>query len=509
MLGPVASRPRIRSTESVAAATARLRAALPGPPPPVIFVVGCGEGAMVDAIAAVAPSTEVLVFEPDPAAAALFLEMRDWTPALNAGRLALFVGRDYQGASGFWRPVTVPNGEIVTLVDPALAEKGPDETAHAIQLIDRLIEEARANADARRAHASRYLLQTLANTAVIAREGDVSTLTGLFANYPALIVGAGPSLDGHLDEIAAVAERCIVIACAAAARPLIAAGIAPQFIVSVDPTEINATHVLGLQTRTSWLVGEGSLHPTTFAAFDRHSFVFNVSDHHPWPWLRTIGISRGRLSTWGSVSTSAVDLALKLGCGPILLAGLDFAFTGGRSHCRGTTFEPQWAVRMAEGLTFDQLCHQQMNRWPLTLEADLDGHLVRTTPHFVSFRNWMRQQVEAASDTRFMHVTPGGILHHRFIEHCSCEEAVGAAAPIDAKAADTLIRDRHRLTAVQSDALFPGIAAVLDGSSESVAHVSDWSRFTGGSLRREHFMAALRSHDVQAWLLGRGVTVPA
>src|SRR6187431_2705771 len=227
VLGPVASQPRIASTETVEEAAVRLRVSFPGALPATLFVVGCGQGAMVDAIANLSLATETLVFEPDPAAAARFLETRDWRAALNAGRLALFVGPDYQGASGFWRPMVIPRGEIVPLIDPALDDQDPDRAREAVQVIERLIDEARANADARRAQAGRYLLQTLANATAIAREGDVAALTGLLADYPALIVGAGPSLDGRLDEIAAAAERCIVIACAAAARPLIAAGITP------------------------------------------------------------------------------------------------------------------------------------------------------------------------------------------------------------------------------------------------------------------------------------------
>ena len=70
-----------------------------------------------------------------------------------------------------------------------------------------MIDEARANADARRAHAARYLLNTLTNASTTAREGDIRSLFDAFEGVPAVIVGAGPSLDGRLHEVAAMSDR--------------------------------------------------------------------------------------------------------------------------------------------------------------------------------------------------------------------------------------------------------------------------------------------------------------
>jgi hypothetical protein len=390
------------------------------------------------------------------------------------------------------------------LVDPALAQERPEDARRTESMVERLVEEGRANAEARRAQAGRYLLQTLANASAIAREGDAAALTHAVAGLPAVIVGAGPSLDGRLPELAAIADRAVIIACAAAARPLAAAQIAPHVIVSVDPTEASAMHLLGLPSRSSWLVGEGSLHPSAFTAFDRRVFTFNLSDHHPWPWLRSVGLKRGRIQTWGSSATSALDLALKMGCSPILFAGLDFAFTGGRPYCRGTTFEPLWAVQMGAGQTLDEICRASINRWPAVLEPDAEGHQQRTAPHLVSFRNWMRQQIEAASHIRFMHVTPGGILHHRFIEHCTAEEAIGHAPRLERQDLEAQLRALHRNEA-ESERLFDAIERLLDEAAAPPpsSPIAAWSAFAGRVLRPDMLHAALRSHEYNAWCRGR------
>lgn len=503
VLGRRGGVPRTDAADDLVAARARLDAAREAEPPATIFLIGCRGGAMLDAIVERHASAQILVFEPDPAAAARLLETRDWSARIEAGLLAVFVGPDYQGASGFWRPADLSSARLV-IVDPEVARVLPDETAGAESLVERLIEEARANAEARRAHAARYVLHTLVNSPTIAREGDVTSLSGACAGMPAVIVGTGASLDGQLEEIGSVADRAVVIACAAAARPLLAANITPRFVVSVDPTEAHASHVVGLQARGAWLVAEGSVHPTALSAFDRRTFVFNVSDHHPWPWLRDAGLDRGRLATWGTAATSALDLALGLGCGPILFAGLDFAFVGGRPCCRGTTLESQWAIAITRGLTFDDLCRDSIGRWPVTVEPDIDGCLVRTAPHLVSFRNYLRQQIEAASHVRFMNVTPGGILHHRFVEQCTAEEAIGVAPVLDHDAINAALRARHRQSAAAIAPLFRGIDSLLAESRNGVAPaVEAWSQFVGPSVRPDTFLAALRSHQYDAWSRGR------
>ncbi len=490
--------------ETVAEAAARLSDAVAGPVPDTLFIIGCGNGSLLDAIERGNPRAHVIVLEPDRASARNFLTRRDWTAWIAAGRLQLFVGPEYPGANAAWRPSSVPS-DLPLLIDPDLPPQIPEAVDAAESIVDRLVREARANAQARRVNAGRYLLHTLANAACIAREGDVTTLKGAFPSTPAVIVGPGPSLDGRLPELAAIADRAVVIACSAAARPLMTVGVTPRFIVASDPSELNAMHLSALPNpRGSWLVAEGSLHPSALAAFDRRTFIFNVSDHHPWPWLRSLGIDRGQLQTWGSTATSALDLALRMGCSPIVFAGLDFAFVDGRPYCRGTTFESQWSISIGAGQTFDAIWKQAVNRWPLMLESDAEGHQVRTAAHLVSFRDWMCRQIESATGTRFVNATAGGILHHAFIEQSTLPAALGRMPALDSKGLDARIRSLHRATPRTSAALFAAAERLAGSAAQLEPPLADWAEFTSHTIRPETFIGALRSHEYEAWKDGRG-----
>src|SRR5262249_55438366 len=160
----------------------------------------------------------------------------------------------------------------------------PEFVERARKLAARAWFGASANQDARRENAARYLLNTLRNLPRIAREGDAAAFDGAGTGVPAILVGAGPSLDANIPQLLAVADRALIIAAAPAARPLLHAGITPDLIVAVDPTERNARHLIELpQHADTWLVAEGSLDPCALDEFAGRTFFGRLGPHHPWP----------------------------------------------------------------------------------------------------------------------------------------------------------------------------------------------------------------------------------
>ena len=296
--------------------------------PHVLVVIGLGLGYLLDALEQTTLRTRVLALEPFPGVARAMLTRRDWTRWLASGRLTLLVGPDYAGAAEAWKLLGRDDEPPRIIMAPVIGREFADAARRAKDVVRQILAGARANDHARHKFAGRYLLNTLANLPVIAAEGDANALTGIFADVPAVVVAAGPSLDQSLELLSNVGDRALIIAVDTALRPLIAAGIRPHLVVTVDPSEINARHLQDLDdTSGVWLVSEGSIDPHVLPAFARRTFTFRVSNHEPWPWLRTLGVERGVLRTWGSVVTSAFDLALRMKCDPIVFTGADLAYT--------------------------------------------------------------------------------------------------------------------------------------------------------------------------------------
>ena len=491
---PSASAPT--HSDTLAHATAWIDSVLPDPPGTVAFI-GAGLGYVLEVLEHRAPGARALVLEPDPKTAQALLARRDWHHWLASGRLAILQGPDYTGAARTAQDFKDLHG-VPVLVHPDLARRRPDDVARAREALAKLTFEAGANEGARRATAGRYLLQTLTNLPRLARESDICALSQLGAGRPAIIAAAGPSLDRNIHDLVPVRDRAILIACDTAARPLTVLGIEPDFIVATDSSRVNAGHIASLPQGRSWLVGEGSLHPSAFTNFDRRTFAFRVSGHQPWPWLTSLGLHRGVLETWGSVATSAFSLAVVLGCDPILFIGADFAFTNGRPYCRGTSFEPQWATWVAGGASCESIFESLVARWPAATAADVHGQPARTARHLIAFRDWMADRA-ATHDGRIINATGAGLLAGPRIEQATASAALASAPIRDIDNFHKMIRVAHSSARGDLRRVMRGIDHVL--ASPASPQRDAWTSFAAGTVNDAAIDQTLRSPEYIAWTL--------
>jgi hypothetical protein len=443
----------------------------------VILIVGLGFGFVLDALERREWSGRVVAFEPDAAIAEAFLQRRDWRRWLATGGLTLLIGPEYQGLDAVI-PSLDPAGESpLVLHNPAIARAYPESAARAQRLAERAWFGAKANQEARRENAGRYLLNTLRNLQPIAREGDVVALANAAKGVPAILVGAGPSLDVNIPHLAELADRAVIIAADTAARPLMNAGIAPHFIVAVDPTEQNARHLIALpKADAAWLIAEPSIDRCALPPFEDRTFFGRIGPHHPWPWLASLGLDRGQLRSWGSVLTTVVDVALQLGANPIVFVGADMAFTDNRPYARGTSYEEDWRRREAWGEDVEHAWATSVNAWPLVEEQGVDGRRVRTAPHLREFRDWIVEETRRHPDRRFVNATGGGILLADHIQQASIAEALSALPALDS-AISGRIRAAHQPDAEASARVRAEAKRIAGTFNVNASPIADWLVF--------------------------------
>ncbi|MEZ5290590.1 MAG: 6-hydroxymethylpterin diphosphokinase MptE-like protein [Vicinamibacterales bacterium] len=449
-----------------------------------VLAIGLGLGHLLDAIERRGAAMRVVAIEPVPAVARALLARRDWTPWLTSGRLRLLVGPAYPGATEAWRWLDPAGPAPFVFVGPWVDRLCPELVPEATGLAGRIVSGASANAEARRQFAGRYLIHTLQNLPVIATEGDAAALTALGEGRPAVVVGAGPSLDRSLALVADLAERALVIAVDTALRPLLAAGVRPDLVVALDPSEVNARHLHAPgDVAGVWLVAEPSLHPSAFEAFRGRTFTFGVADHEPWPWLAARGCDRGRLQAWGSVLTTAFDLACVMGCAPIVFTGADLAYSRGLQYCRNTTYEPLWKD-CPDDASRAALFRRYLDTHDHGPAPDVLGNDVLTAPHFLQFRDWIvaraRTWVAGGAGRRVLNAGGEGILHGGPLEMAGPDQvaAVTASAPPWRPAAFATLAGAHRRSAAPASAASALGAALADPDGWPRQR---WSAFAAGT----------------------------
>ena len=454
-------------------------------PVPLLVVIGFGFGYLLDAVERRGSAAKILAVEPVPAVARAMLSRRDCRDWLTSGRLALLVGPTFPDATEAWKLFGRDAATPPVLVTPLAEREFPTETAEARAAVARIVAGVKANAVARRKFAGRYLLNTLRNLPLLAEEGDASALFNLFERVPAIVVGAGPSLDATLPGIKAAQGRALIIAVDTAVRPLLAAGIQPHIVVAVDPSDINAQHLTGLPVTHIPLVGEGSLDPSVLPEYRGRTFAFRVSDHQPWPWLRSVGLDRGGLQAWGSVLTTAFDLAIKVGCDPLVFAGADLAYTRGLQYCRNTAYEPHWRLLITDEERAEAF-KAYLAQKPHSLQPDVHNQPTITTREFMQFRDWIVARASGARGRSVLNATGGGILHGGPIRQTTFEALTLPAVP-DAEQFTVRIGAAWQRS-LSTDEVRARIGEAL--MQTGALPMSEWLDFGGDTATAEQILSA-------------------
>jgi len=161
-----------------------------------------------------------------------------------------------------------------------------------------------------------------------------------FGPAPILVLGAGPSLDHALEGLMPSGKRNYRILCVDTALiPLMQRGIKPDLVVALEAQQWNLRDFVGISSEESLsLAWDLCCLPATSQACGNDSYLFSVR----WTALRILdrmdaaGLKISPMPALGSVGLTAVSLALSSGTGPVLVAGLDFAFTPGSYHARSS-----------------------------------------------------------------------------------------------------------------------------------------------------------------------------
>jgi 6-hydroxymethylpterin diphosphokinase MptE-like len=400
----------------LAEAEALVRAALESAPPsPAVAVIGAGTGAILEVLATT-PVQHILVFEPDAELALAWLSRRSWVEMILANRLRLLVGPEYLGTANAARAVAGVE-RLPIVAHPVLTREYPDAMLAARSAVDRVVRDAAANANARERFEDLAFRNTFTNLPSLLGEADAGSLAGAFEGRPAIVVGAGPSLDVNVDALRPFQSSCLIVAADTAVVPCVKGGLTPHLAVALDPSLDNARHLTRMAVPESvHLVCEASVDASVPRAFGGRTFFFRVGRHAPWPWLEAAGVRLATLDAWGSVVTSALDLAVRAGCSPIIFAGLDLAFTRGQNYCRHTPLDDLWTWRVAAGDRLDDLWAAHRNARPIVMERAIEGGETPTAAHLVAFRDWIRDYAAARPHIRFVNGTGAGILRGTGIE---------------------------------------------------------------------------------------------
>lgn len=155
---------------------------------------------------------------------------------------------------------------------------------------------------------------------------------------PVVVCGAGPSLDLALPFLRSLDAGVHVMACDTASGALARAGVRVDSVVCLEAQIYNVADFLPLGDRRVDAYVDLSTHPSSFRALGGPLTVLSSrwADCALLDRLSAAGLPLTTVPPLGSVGVLALHLAASWFGGPLFIAGLDFAFPQGRTHCAGS-----------------------------------------------------------------------------------------------------------------------------------------------------------------------------
>jgi hypothetical protein len=210
------------------------------------------------------------------------------------------------------------------------------------------------------------------------------------------MAAAGPSLINSIPFMKEVQDRCVIFCVGTALKPLLQAGLEPDFVVALDSDYISMRQFDGIPKTKTALLASFVAFPDVLKVFSDRIMFFSPSVLPGYQdWLKNIGALPDAIATGGTVSLSAIDLARHTGASKVIFTGLDLAIErDGTTHAKGTMYGK------------NKLESKDISITPGNYEKE-----VYTTPQFASYIKMLGSYLEDAmmeNRIKFYNATDSG-----------------------------------------------------------------------------------------------------
>lgn len=344
------------------------------------IIFGLGFGYHVEQLMKIAPNANFYILETNKEIFRLAVDNVDLTSIIDNNRIHLYVSDDIPQISKIFNNILLLDDMKIVLHNTFL-KIIPN---HLLE-IKHLLEEFKMKEKS--VEKFTPLLEQNFKVNIENYDKNVDILFNKFKNIPLYIISAGPSLDKNIKELKKV--KGIILSVGRAVRPLLKEGIAPNLIIITDPQQF----VYDRQLK--------DLH------IDVPIIVLSTCDKNimlKYKGQKLIALQEGYLmaekyarenknkliQTGGSVATTALDVAINMGCNPIIFVGQDLAYTNNKTHSKATNFED---------ITVNDKLREV---------EDVYGNKVYTPKNLHSYLRWIQNRIKVEKDIKFIDATEGG-----------------------------------------------------------------------------------------------------
>ena len=263
---------------------------------------------------------------------------------------------------------------------------------NAVKLRDLIVADINAGYSSRRIIENEIKNRHIeSNIKSVERDQNVTKLYNKYYGKTIYVAGAGPTLISQYEKLRESKSE-VLICVDAALKPLIEAGIEPNYVVSIDAHETIIAEFLKCKLKHPdqvSLIYFPTLHPDAlnvwkgprYAAYSPSPLFSNIS----------LCLPRGILFSSGSVIHPAIDLAVKMGAHDIKLCGVDLSYPRQQSHVTGSRVHAKVDTTMKQFWVFNGY-----------------GDKVASDPSFLAYLRDLELFIKSNSTVKFTNLSRDG-----------------------------------------------------------------------------------------------------
>ncbi|MDK2901910.1 MAG: hypothetical protein PWR14_814 [Thermosediminibacterales bacterium] len=362
----------------------------------ILIVFGFGAGYhLANANGILDRYSKVLIIDPSIECFKYALYMNDFTDLFKADNVFFYIQSDISKLRNvLLKLIDTTIYQKFKIVDFVPVERNYREYFNSVRKeVLKLLNDNFLTLNTKLVFSKKWTKNLMENLPYILESAGVSKLFLKFQGVPLFLISAGPSLDKNVHLLKYAKGKSVLLSVGTALKALLKNGIEPDLVIAIDPSDKAYEQFRGIDNFKAPLVFDPLVNANIPRNYKGKKFVCESLPFFTSLLRENIGKNIGNLKKGGSVANVAFDLAVKMGCNPIVFVGQDLAFTEGKSHASGTMYDGE-KVKNTENTI---------------VVKDIYGNDIQTTRQLFSFLTWFENEIKLYNGKiEFIDATEGG-----------------------------------------------------------------------------------------------------
>lgn len=228
-------------------------------------------------------------------------------------------------------------------------------------------------------------------------------LFGKFKRVPAIICGAGPSLEKQLPWLKKNRDRAIIFAAGSSLNVLSNAGMKPHFGAGIDPNPTQEKRLRESLSADLPFFYRNRMHHAAFKLIQGPKLYITGAGGFNTPGFfeKHLDIEREWIDEGHNVINFVTEIAVQMGCSPIIFVGMDLAFTNLKPYAAG--------VEQAGTIDIQSRLDAKDEDTRILAVKDIFGQTTYTQWKWVVEAKWTEDFAKTHPEVVMINCTEGGI----------------------------------------------------------------------------------------------------